>query len=199
MNAISILQVIVDFFTPETKIIGNHIVYEGIAWLIPAITLALSAASTIYSNEQTKKAESEKNKLLKERQGSIDAWYKEQSRPFLDTESGKSLQALLTGGYEKIIEANRNNAIAGGATAESQIATRGKALESFNNTILGAAANSEGRRLATNSQYQNQLTDILNRKEAGYDANTENWMNTMTGIQQLLQGVNTAYGEGAFG
>jgi len=198
MDTYNLLQAILDFFTPVHS--AGMIVHQRLAPLvIPLITTLLSTASTLYANEQTKDNEKEKKKLLDERQGSIDAWYKKESQPFLETESGKSLQSMLLGQYGKVMEQNRNNQIAGGGTAESDVAFRGKVLDSYNNTVLGAAANGENRRLSTNSQYQNQLTDMLGRKEASFDASSQNWVNTLAGISSLLGGVNAAYGEGGFG
>lgn len=105
---------------------------------------------------------------------------------------------MLMGQYEKVIDQNKNNAIAGGATAESEIAFKDKVLNSYNNTILGASANDANRKIAADSNYQNQLSDMLTRKEGNLAAENQNWVNTMSGISQLLQGITSAYGEGAF-
>jgi len=174
------------------------VVYYGVAWLIPAISLALSAASTWYGQDQANKAQNQSDKLMKEREGSLDAWYKKQSQPFLETESGKSLQSMLMGQYGKVLEQNRNNAIAGGATAESDVAFRGKVLDSYNNTMLGASANDNNRRLATDSTYQNQISDLLGKKQGVIDSQNANTTNTLAGISALVNALGTAYGEGAF-
>jgi hypothetical protein len=192
------LEWAISLISPETQTIGNLVINECIGWIIPAIGFALTAASTWYAQDQAAKAESKNKKLLEEQQSSIDAWYKNESRPFLETESGKSIQAMLQGQYSKIMEKSRNNAIAGGATAESDIAMKEKVLDSYNNTILGAAASGENRRLAANSQYQDQLTNILNQKLKTNSQESQNWIDTINSISSLLTSAGAMYGEGAF-
>lgn len=194
-----ILKVILDLLSPEAKQMGDYIVSEALAPIvIPAAMMAVSALTTAFGQDKAAKAKQANDKLLEERRGMADAWYQKSQLPYFDTEAGKSFQSLMFNNYSKVLDKNKNNAIAGGITPEADVAFRGKVLENYGNTLLGANASDANRKLYGQTQYQNQISDLLNMETANNNMDAQRWTELMNGISGALSSVGQAYGEGAF-
>lgn len=156
--ALSILFVIVFLviFSLPAVDYGDKNVQECFVWtaLIPLIASLLSTGGTLLAQDNAnKKAGKERQKYQSQLQGRIDDlndWFNtENNRDFLTTDIAQSSIRGMLGQQDRQISALNNASAAGGLTAESNIAAKGKLNENFADAI--------GKLLGYGTQYKQGL------------------------------------------
>lgn len=124
------------------------------AAIIPLLTTLITTAATLYAqDESNKQAAKQRKRYENQLQGRVDdlnEWFnREYYRDFLDTDIARSSIRGLMQQQDRQLEAINNAAAQGGATAESNIAAKGKLNEGFADAIA--------RLLGYGTQYKNDL------------------------------------------
>ena len=142
--------------------------------LVTLASLALSA----YGSSQSSKTNQKNQDLLSNRMGDLDAWYnKEYNTPVTETTSGKAALSKLREQIKTANENNSQNAVRGGATAESKVATQTEGQKVYANAINNMLGYDTQRKDNINKQYQMQNNALLGTQMGLNKEQDNSWSN----------------------
>ena len=184
---ITIFQYILDYFTIQDQ--AN--VQQAIgAAVIPLITLAISAASTGYSQykkgQANKKAQGALNAQNAEMRG-LSSWYDaEASKDFMDTDVAKSTLSKIRSQYKKGIDTNASNIARGGGTVEAEVANKATLNEKYNDVLSNMVGYGTQYKQNMKKGYSDVLTGLYSNQNMANFGNAQGWATTANNAGQAF-------------
>lgn len=183
---------------------GNVGVNYAIApLLIPLITLALSAASSVYgevkNSEASNKLRREQGKLLERQKTLGDLYESEMSKSYTDTAEGSSIMKQVNDQYNRSLSQAKGSAIRGGASPEAEIAQKGNIQNKYNEVLNRVAGNGTQYKMQVGDKYNNALQQLMEGNKSLYGSDVASWGNLIQGgSQSFLNTLGTTNWEDMF-
>ena len=166
---------------------------------IPLIASLLSTGVSIWqqdeSNKEAGKARQDYQNQLQGRIDDLNSWFNaENSKDFLDTDVARSSIRGLMGQQDRQLDALNNASAAGGATAETNIASKGKMNENFGDAIAKLLGYGTQYKQNLRSQYDYRLSSLYNPMDQLQQSRINDWTTNSQNITNAGSSVANAAG-----
>lgn len=178
---------------------GNEEIQRALPPLIPLLIAGLSAGAQLIgqaaSNNQAGKARKKYEGELRGRVDDLNDWFNtEYNRDFLTTDIAQSSIRGLLGQQDRQLDALNNASVAGGATAEANIAAKGKLNENFADAIGRLLGYGTNYKQGLRQQYDYRLQSLYQPIDQLNMAKVNDWSNFQSNITNAGNSVGLAAG-----
>lgn len=193
---------------PDISVVGSSTSYAIPAFLIPLIMLALSAGGKVVANQDAQKQKGKINEEMDRRRTEADArmsdldaqMIMDEKQPAFESTQGKGMLTNLNQAMIEEAEKAQNRGAVGGATVESQIASKGMLQKNYGSALNTMQTSLAARGAANRGQNQNQMNYLMNsRNNAANLVNPGQNAQWAQGVGELANMGLMLYGSGAFG
>ena len=167
---------------------------KGIAWFIPLIAAAVSAASTAYGSAKSAQANKKaRNELDKERYMTESERRRKLHEDYIDTAAGQNMIRQARDEASKIWKREQGAAAVSGSTDANTQMAKDRGTKMIGDSIADIAANDTARKDRIDAQYRGELSQ-LRQQQIGLDQQQgQNIANAASQISSALGQAAMSY------